>query len=116
MEKQPIDKQDTQSIPAVCHNNEIGLPLLALGFDLVPIFLVFLNSILRGLPSYMFLLIVLSPIAGLITGVISLAKGKRRIGLTGKIISIIAIILPLSFVAFIIIFFIGVVTGVISLM
>ena len=97
-------------------NNGIGLPLIALGLDLAPVLLIVLNSIIQGVLSFTFLFMVLLPIAGLITGVVALTLGKDRIGRTGKIIAIIAISLPLAFVLFIIVFFIGAVTGVISLM
>ena len=94
----------------------LALPLTALGLDLGSILIVFLGSITRGLPSVALLFVVLLPIAGLITGIMSLSLGKSQIGKIGKILAIIAISLPLAFVAIIIVFFIGVVTGVISLM
>ena len=96
--------------------NGIVLPLIALGLDLAPIPIVFLGSITRGLTSVPFLFVVLFPIAGLITGIFSLARGKGRIGNTGKVLAIIAISLPLTLVIFVLAFFIGAVTGLISLM
>ena len=98
------------------HGNRIGLPLIALGLDLAPIPIVFLGSITRGLTALTFLFVVLFPIAGLITGVVSLARGKDRTGKIEKIIAIIAISLPLALVLFVLVFFIGAVTGLISLM
>ena len=97
-------------------NNGIGLPLAALGLDLAPVFILFLNSITRGLLSFTLLFLVLLPVTGLITGIVSLSAGKGRIGKIGKTLAIIAISLPLAFVAFIVVIFIGAVTGVISLM
>jgi len=95
---------------------EIGLPLVALGLDLAPVLILALGSIIRGVSSFGLLFVVLLPIAGLITGVVSLAVGKSRMGKIGKILAIIAISLPIAFVLSIIVFFIGVTTGLISLM
>jgi len=98
------------------HVPKIGLPLIALCLDLVPIVIIWLSSLFQFSFSFFWLIAVLSPIAGLIAGVASLRRGKAQIGLIGKIIAIIAIATPLSAVAFVLIFFFGVVTGVISLM
>lgn len=103
-------------------NDEVGkrpynflLPLVALALDLVPALLLFLSS--RGINVPMgSLLAVLSPTAGLLTGIFALGQGKARIGLIGKIIAITAVALPLGFVAFIVIIFIGATTGLIPLM
>ena len=116
MKNKITDSQDQNSMTTIHRKNEIGLPLLALGLDLIPILLVFLSSLGLGLPSFVLLFMVLSPIVGLITGVISLSRGKERIGIVGKILAITAIALPLILVIIIVIFFIGVATGVISLM
>lgn len=116
MENQFIDAQDTNSKTTVKHKNEIGLPLIALCLDFTPVLLIFLGSLGRGLSSSVLLLALLLPVAGLMTGIVSLSRGKSRIGIAGKILAIIAIVLPLSLVAFIVIFFIGAVTGVISFM
>ena len=96
--------------------NEIGLPLLALGLDLAPVLIVILSSIIRGTTAFVLLFAVLLPVAGLITGIAALTLGKGRIGKPGKVLSIIAISLPLALVIFILVIFIGVVTGLISLM
>ena len=96
--------------------NGIGLPLIALGLDLAPILIIFLGSIMRGLTSFTLLFTVFLPVTGLVMGVVSLTLWKDRIGKIGKVLAIIAISLPLALVIFIIVFFIGAVTGVISLM
>lgn len=98
------------------HKDEIALPLIALGLDLLPVPLIFLSSLGLGMASLVSLLIILSPIAGLITGISALSRGKARIGLSGKILAIIAVSLPLAAAVFIIIFFIGAATGMIPLM
>jgi ABC-type dipeptide/oligopeptide/nickel transport system permease component len=96
--------------------NGLSLPIIALVLDLAPVLILFLNSITWGFTAVALLFVVLYPIAGLITGIVTLTVGKGRIGKIGKILAIIAISLPAVFVAFILIIFIGVVTGVISLM
>ncbi|MDR1538328.1 MAG: hypothetical protein LBU32_10095 [Clostridiales bacterium] len=97
---------------------EIGLPLIALGLNLFPWLLFFAASLtqLQVLTSFAFHFMVLSPITGLIMGVISLCQGKARIGMAGKILAIVAIAWPLFWVAYFIVFFIGAATGVISFM
>lgn len=116
MDNKFINDQDANSMPPIQHKNKIGLPLFALCLDLLPVLIILLSSLVQGLSSFIILFIVFSPIAGLITGVISLSLGKGQIGILGKILAIIAIALPLAFIALIIIFYIGAVTGVISLM
>ena len=96
--------------------NGISLPLTALGLDLAPALIIFLGSIIRGLTSVTLLILVLLPVAGLITGIVSLTLGKGRIGKIGKILALIAISLPLAVVLFVIVIFIGAATGLISLM
>jgi hypothetical protein len=94
----------------------IGLPITALGLDLAPILIFFLASIIRGWSPFTPLSMLLFPIAGLVTGIVTLTLGKGKISKIGKILAIIAVSLPVAFVAFILIIFIGVVTGVILLM
>ena len=97
------------------NTNGIGLPLIALGLDILPVLLLYLASFARS-TSFILLFIVLVPIAGLITGITALIRGKGQIGIISKMIAIIAVALPLAAVAFILLFFVGVMTGVISLM
>ena len=94
MEKQYIDVNSRDTIPwtALRDENEsrICLPLLAICLDLVPVL------IGRGaITSSIFLVMLLSPIVGMIFGIVSLNSGKNRI------LSTIAIVLPLAFVVFI---------------
>ena len=107
MKKQTVDAHDKYGI---------GLPLIALGLDFLPVLFIFLNWILQGAAASILLLAVLSPIAGLMMGIISLIRGKGRIGTAAKLIAVIAIALPAAFVTFIIIFFVGAMTGIIPLM
>ncbi|MDR1804021.1 MAG: hypothetical protein LBQ94_10505 [Treponema sp.] len=94
--------------------NGLGLPIIALGLDLAPVLVFLLNSIMWS--SVALLFVVLFPVAGLIMGIVALTLGKGKISRIGKIISIIAISLPLAVVLFVIVIFIGAVTGLISLM
>jgi|TergutMp193P3_1026864.scaffolds.fasta_scaffold02669_5 hypothetical protein len=96
--------------------NGLGLPVIALGLDLAPILIFFLNSITWGFTAVALLFVVLFPVAGLIMGIAALTLGKGKISRMGKILSIIAISLPLAVVLFVIVIFIGAVTGLISLM
>lgn len=117
MDNQPIDKQDEKPMDKTFQKSKIGLPIVALSLDLLPILLAFIISLTSRFSSSIILLfMVLSPLAGLVTGIVSLSRGKDSIGIAGKVIAIIAVVLPLSFVAFIIAFFVGVTTGLISLM
>ena len=96
--------------------NGIVLPIVALGLDLAPVLIFLLNLVTRSLPSFTLLFMVLFPVAGLITGIVALTLGKGKISKIGEILAIIAMSLPLALVLFIVIFFIGAVTGLISLM
>ena len=77
----------------------LALPLLALGFDLATALLIFLEEFTKfRFPFYYpwyFFVIVLLPILGLVTGIVALCRGKARIGLSGVIIAIVAVALPL---------------------
>jgi hypothetical protein len=110
-----MDKQDVTPAVTIRHKKEIALPLIALGLVLFPALYPVLSPLI-GLPGIASLLTILSPVAGLILGVISLSRGKGRISLAGKIIAVIAIVLPLAVIAFILIFFMGAAMGLISLM
>ena len=116
MENEFNNTQEADVTTASNQRKEIGLPLIALGLASVPFVSMLLDSLGLWIPSSTTLVVIVSPIAGMIAGVASLTKGKSRIGMLGKILAIIAIVIPLSIVAFIIIFFIGVATGQISLM
>ena len=112
MEKQYIDinARDTILSAAIHNIDQTVLPLLAICLGLVPIFVQ--RDHLMPIIPFIRLLMVLSPIAGGIIGIVSLNLGKNRT------LSIIAIALPLIFVTFIVLFLIvwliGAQTGVIS--
>ena len=115
-QKQNGETQNEAMPAPIQRKTGIGLPLIALGLVLLPVVLLFITSLIREAIPFINLLVILLPVAGLITGAIELIKGKARIGLAGKIIAIIAVALPLACVAAILVFFAGVTTGVISLM
>lgn len=105
MEKQSIDDAlNTESTANTPSKNGIRIPIIAIGLDLLPFLLGFLSVLLPGQTSFVFLLMILSPIAGMIMGIASLFQRKGHIGIAGKILAIIAIIIPLAMVA--IIFFV----------
>jgi hypothetical protein len=108
----PLAKTATHS------KNEIGLPLIALGLVIVPVLaFLFLVTLLKlyVLLEFMFLFMALSAVAGMITGILSLIRGKGNIGLAGNILAVTAILLPVIFIIFPVLFLsIGVATGVIS--
>ena len=115
MENQFAGAGDSNAVSAV-QKNTIGLPLVALGLDLAPVLLIWLSSLGTVMSAFALMLAVMMPLAGLTTGIVALVRGKGKLGLAGKIIAIIAVALPLALVAFIIVFFIGAMTGVISFM
>ena len=112
MEKQfiDVDARDTILSTAIHNTDQIVLPLLAIVLDLVPVFVERGRGPLTPIIPFIRLLMVLSPIAGVIIGIVSLILGKNRT------LSIIAIALPLTFVASIILFLIGAQTGSIGCM
>lgn len=116
MHNKTNDSQNKNTASSKGRMNDISLSLLAVCFSASPFLMIYLNSIGLRLPSYMLLLGVLFPFVGLIFGMMILTRGKGRITKLGRLFSFLAIALPLSIVAFIVIVFIGVVTGIVPLM
>ena len=112
--KNELNNEKTTPIETDRYHSNIVLPLVALGLVFVPFIFALLSSLGIHIPMYS-LFALLAPMVGFILGIAALQR-KERISLAGKIISIIAVALPLAFVAFVIIFFIGAATGLISLM
>ena len=95
--------------------NKLTLPLVALGLSLAPILIIPLCVELEiRLTSLLLILLLLSPVLGLIAGVSMLTRGK--FDTPGRFIAIGAVAVPLAFVAIVAVFFAGAMTGVISLM
>lgn len=87
--------------------DKVWMPILALFFSVgLPTLLFFVSSeILRDLLEVLLLMFLISPVVGFFLGVTSLAMGKKQIGRVGKVIAIIAIAVPISFVLFIVLAF-----------
>ncbi|MDR2589683.1 MAG: hypothetical protein LBC71_01660 [Oscillospiraceae bacterium] len=100
----PVEKENQKK--------EIILPIISFLLS-SSIIVLFFGSLLLG---YVMLFMVLLPIAGLVTGIESLRRGKKRIGVAGMILSIIAVAIPAAIVFFIIVLFVGASTGLIYLM
>lgn len=76
------------------------LPYVALALTFfVPFFISFINPIIKWGEAFFSAIALLSPIAGVLTAIIALCLGKKRIGTAGKIISIIVIAVPLCAIA-----------------
>ena len=120
MEDRFDDKPESNSEKPVQNKNKIGLPLIALSLGLFPVLLFLLLSALRGgrggLTSLIMLVMVSSPVAGMMMGISALRIGKASIGTAGMIIAGIAVVLPLILLAVPVVFLIGVTTGLITLM
>ena len=114
MENPQLNTVDTMPEPSK-PQNDLRLPLLALGLDLFPLFLGYLSSFGLEIPLF-FLIVLLSPLMGLLTGIAALDKGKQHIGTFGQAIATLAIALPVAIVVLIFLFLVGAYTGLISLM
>lgn len=95
---------------------KIYLPIIALGLDLLAAIFFFLSSTGRVMTSVLLLLATLATIAAIIIGAAALIGGKGKINTAGKIMAIVAIAMPLSLVAFILIILAGATMGVINVM
>ena len=117
MDNQPTVETDmnTQSNAVRQSQNRILLPLIALGLDFLPIFMGYLMSFGIRIPAVN-LLMILSPISGLILGIVALSKGKAHIGTIGKIVALFAVALPLAIIGLVIFIVVGAATGLISFM
>ena len=119
--QEQVMTHETELVPvetAPLQKNEVGLPLLALGFDLLPVLFWSIGSLVPPgqFASVVLLVSVMCPIIGLVIGVTALTRRKERIGNIGKIIAILAVALPIAAAVFLLLFFIGAMTGIISLM
>ena len=94
----------------------LAIPIAAFCLVLIPVPVIYFLSRLGGFAAAALFPGLLSPIAGLVMGVFYLGRGKDRINRLGKILAVTAIVLPLSLLGFIAVFFFGAVTGLIPLM
>lgn len=95
---------------------KITLPVIALMLDFLPFAVFYLRFFNSGFESFAIMLFLLCPIVGLILGVVAISKGKKVVGKAGMIIAILAVSLPLLLATLIILFYVGVSTGIIALM
>ena len=112
MNNETINTQDTNPQDSTPQNYS-RMPFVAIGFSLLPILLIFFARIYVS--SGTLIIILLSPVAGFVAGIVAL-RDKGRISTLGKVLSIIAIVIPLIIVLLIIILFIGVATNQIPFM
>jgi fatty acid desaturase len=78
VENQSNNEQIEKSITATQDKKEMALPLIALGLVFVPVFIIWVSSLFHFSLSFFWLIAVLSPIAGLITGVASLLSDEQK--------------------------------------
>ena len=115
MENETTDQSKIDEPPAKPVKSEIELPLVAFLLS-TPVLLLFVGVFSWNVPSYLGLLLLLSPIAGLAAGIVALCRGKKRNGIAGMILAIGAIAMPAAIVIFVIGLFVGDAIGLISLM
>lgn len=80
---------------------QLKLPITALCLDIVAPLIFFGLTILFewSSASFLFILgIIISPVLGIVIGIISLSFGKKEIGRKGQAVSVTAILLPVIFV------------------
>ena len=92
--------------------SDLVRPIIAIALDLSPILLF---RLVPGfaIRSFLLLIAICLPVVGLIMGVTAFKQSRQTIS---KVLSVIAIGLPLAFVAFVLLLFAGVMTGLIPLM
>lgn len=98
------------------HKRQFDLSELALTLDLLPIAILILRNFVSWLDGYVLLLILISLVAGFIVGIAALCRAKHIVTADGKAMAILAIAIPAVLVGGALYFYIGVNTGLISLM
>ena len=91
-------------------------PLLALGLVLLPVLIMYAGQHMYRATSVLLLLCIALPIIGFNIGLQSLFAMKGKRNFAGKLIAVTAVTLPSAAVLFVVVFFIGATTGIISLM
>jgi len=94
---------------------KILLPVIALILSLSPVPVLAIFTFIPFVGVFGALFATLALIAGIILGIISLTK-RNEIGVLGRVIAICAIVFSLLPIIVIVLFYIGAMTGVISLM
>ena len=90
------DKTTTASA-GIPQKKNITLPVIAIILDFSPVLFSFLASLSTMFLS-LFLISILAPVIGIITGIIALCQGRKRIGIIGTVLAVIAISAPFIFV------------------
>ena len=83
------------------HKNGIAMSLIALGLDLISVVIGIQVIIGIAMPSFVLLPLILSPIAGVIIGVIVLNREKGQPNSIGTTIAKIAVVVPIVILALI---------------
>ena len=110
------ENQEKEAIAPSPRNKYGLLAILSLLFSLTP-FVLWLTPMLGvNFGSYSLLAGLLLPIVGLFIAVFLLTSGKNEIGKAIRIICIAAIVIPITLVILLVVFFIGIYTNTISLM
>lgn len=92
------------NIAAAAPTKAHPLPYIALVIALiVPIVAGFIGANVKWAQNFFYSVAMLSPVAGMLTAIVALCLGKKRIGGIGILISIIVIALPLSGLAAIVV-------------
>ena len=114
MDDEQNDVKDTGA-EADAQDYKITLPLIALGLVVLPVFLALfmLSGLYLPIPS---LVLIISPVVGIIVGIAALCRGKEHIGRVGMIVAFIAVTSPLALIALVFVIFIGAMTGQVSFM
>lgn len=93
-------------------NKHLILPIMALILEVFP----FVFSRLLYATAYGALLNILLPVCGFSMGLCALYKGKALIGPGAWWMAIVAVAVPLLIVGFIVLLFVGAITGIVPLM
>jgi hypothetical protein len=97
--------------PLSAQQNKIGLPLIALGLGLVPVFFALLTACGMDFSGLFFLAAVICAVTGFIIGIHLFSREKKRKMSTRKILVLISVILPALYAAFIVVGFMGVIVS-----
>lgn len=101
MENNFDNVKNIDSAADISKKKSLRLPITALAFDFLPVLIVLIGSLTplyRYLGIIPLLIAILSPFAGIMTGMIALFNGRKKIGKLGVVLSVGAIALPIIFV------------------
>ena len=116
MENQLLPEREQAAELNPNQKRSLQLPIFALIFSLLPYLSVVLGVLGIGDIGLVLLFTVLSPILSLTAGIGALCQGKKKIGMLGIVLSVIALSLAVFLIGVIIAIIIGASTGALSLM